>query len=135
MHDRGGQLDVAHPLAAHAAMRPFDAATVADQEERLVRKTRVDGRGVGVGDEQHVALVDRLEAANARAVESEAFLEAVDLELAERQAEMLPRAGEIDESDVDDLDAFSLRALDYLARAGLASGLCRYCHHTLLNLI
>jgi len=43
--------------------------------------------------------------------------------------------GEIDEADVDHLDALSLRAFDHLARAGLASGLCRYCHHTLLNLI
>ena len=30
MHDRGGQLDVPHPLAADAAVRDLDAATVAD---------------------------------------------------------------------------------------------------------
>ena len=30
MHDRRGQLDMAHPLAAHAAMRDLDAAAVAD---------------------------------------------------------------------------------------------------------
>ena len=30
VHDRGGQLDVPHALAAHAAMRDLDAAAIAD---------------------------------------------------------------------------------------------------------
>src|SRR4029077_12789318 len=70
----------------------------------------------------------RLEAANARAVESEAFGKAVHRELAQRQAEMLPGAWQVDEPDVDDLDALRLRALQHLARAGLADGLCFDCH-------
>src|SRR5882757_9943325 len=81
---------------------------VADQEQRLVRKARIDGCGVRVGDEQHVALVDCLEAANARAVESKSLRKAVDAQLAQRQAEVLPRAGEIDEADVNHFDALSL---------------------------
>ena len=83
-------------------------------------ETRVDRRRVRVRHEEHVALVDRLEPANAGAVEPEALGEAIHLELSERQTEVLPRTREIDEADVDDLDAFLLRALDYLVGARLA---------------
>ncbi len=101
---------------------------VADQEQGLVRKHRIDGGRVRVGDEEHVALIDGLEAADAGPVESEAAGEAVLLELAERQAEVLPCPREVDEPDVDDLDALSLRALDHLARAGLAAYFRLDCH-------
>src|SRR5260370_4656768 len=101
---------------------------VTDQEQRLVRQYRIDGRGVRVRDEQHVALIDRLEAADAGPVESEAARKAVLFELGERQAEVLPCARQIDEPDVDHLDALSLRALDHLARACLLACLRLYCH-------
>src|SRR5207245_9339814 len=94
---------------------------VADQEKSLVRKHRIDRGRVRVGHEHHVALVDRLEAADAGPVESEAGNEAVLFELSDRQAEMLPCSWQIDKPDVDDLDALSLCALDHLARAALAS--------------
>ena len=71
--------------------------------------------------EQHVALVDRLEPADARAVEAQAFREAVDLELPDRDAEVLPRPGEVDEPNVHDLDALGLGALDNLFRARLTT--------------
>ena len=101
---------------------------VADQEKCLVRENRIDRGRVRVGHEHHVALVDRLEAADAGPVESEAGDEAVLFELSDRQAEVLPCSRQIDEPDVDDLDALSLRALDHLARAGLAAGLRLDCH-------
>src|SRR5260370_13552727 len=91
---------------------------VTDQEQRLVRQYRIDGRGVRVRDEEHVALVDRLEAADAGPVESKAAREAVLFELADRQAEMLPRARQIDEPDVTHPAALPLCALDHLRRAG-----------------
>ena len=107
---------------------------VADQEKRLMGKNRVDRRRVGVRHEEHVALVDRLESADARAVKSEAVLEAVDLQLADGQAEMLPGAGKVDETHVDDLDALCFRPLEHFARTGLAhrfgfaDRFCLYCH-------
>src|SRR5207248_11683269 len=61
-------------------------------------------------------------------VKSEPILEAVDLELAERQAEVLPGARKVDEADVDHLDALRLRPLEHLARTGLADRFCLYCH-------
>ena len=94
---------------------------VADQKQRLVGKDRVDRRRIGVGDEQHVALVDRLEAANARAVESKTLAETVLFQLSQREAEVLPRTRQVDEADVDDLDALCLRAFDDLTRACLAA--------------
>jgi hypothetical protein len=42
------------------------------QDERLAGAERVDARGRRVGQQQHVRLVDRLEAADRRAVEAEA---------------------------------------------------------------
>src|SRR5205823_15066032 len=71
---------------------------IADQKKRLVRKDRIDRRRVWVRHEEHVALIDRLEPADARAVKSKPFLEAVDLQLAQRQAEVLPRPRKVDDT-------------------------------------
>src|SRR5262249_50871387 len=87
-----------------------------------------------VRHEEHVALVDRLEAADAGAVKPQSFRKAALVQLPEREAEVLPGAGQVDETNIDDLDAFCLRPLQHLARAGLASGLGHNCHeHTLLD--
>ena len=48
---------------------------VGDDADRRLREERIEACGVGVGNGQHVGLVDRLPAANRRAVESDAVLE------------------------------------------------------------
>ena len=53
---------------------------------------------------QHVALVDRLPAADAGAVEAQAVLEDVLVELVDRNGEVLPQPGEVHEPQVDGLD-------------------------------
>jgi len=54
------------------------------------------------------AVVDGLEAADRRAVEAQALLEDVLLELRHRDREMLPETWQVDEAEIDDLDAFLL---------------------------
>ena len=54
--------------------------------------TAVAGR-----DEQHVGLVDRLPAADPRAVEAEALLEELLGRAPDRDGEVLPGAGQVDE--------------------------------------
>ena len=65
---------------------------------------RIDERRVGLRHEEHVALVDRLPAADAGAVEAQAVFEDVFVELVDGDREVLPDAGEIHEPQVDGLD-------------------------------
>ena len=55
---------------------------------------------------EHVALVDGLPAADARAVEAQAVFEHVLRQLADRNGEVLPQAGKVHEPQVDRLDFF-----------------------------
>ena len=48
---------------------------VADQLRRRILGERIHHRGVGIGNHQHVAVVDRLPSANRRSVEAEALIE------------------------------------------------------------
>ena len=73
--------------------------------QRLVLRERVDHRGVGIGDQEHVRLLDLLEAADRRAVEAEAVLEDVLGQLVGRDREVLHEPGQVAEADVDDVDA------------------------------
>ena len=85
---------------------------------------RVDEERVRLRDEQHVGLVDRLPAADARAVEADAVLEDVLVEHLGRDGEVLPQAGEVHEAEVDGLDlALAEEGQDFAGRAGgFASG-------------
>ena len=76
--------------------------------QRLVLTERVDHGRVGVGHEQHVRLLDLLEAADGGAVEPEPLLEHVLCERVGRHREVLHQAGKVDEPDVDDLDPLVL---------------------------
>ncbi len=78
---------------------------VADQVHGRDAQDGVDRGRVGVREQEHVALVDGLEPADAGPVEPEAFGERRLLELADRHAEVLPGADQVDEPDVDDLHA------------------------------
>ena len=77
---------------------------VADHAERGDHGERIDERGVGLRQEEHVALVDRLPAADAGAVEAEAVFEHFFIELRDGDGEVLPDAGEVHEAHVDRLD-------------------------------
>src|SRR5690606_15795891 len=77
---------------------------VADHHNRLELGERIDEGRVGLRQEQHVALVNRLPATNARAVEPEAILEQVLGELGNGDAEMLPYARKIHKAEIRALD-------------------------------
>ena len=78
------------------------------QRERLRRAERVDVCRRRVGDQLHVRLVDRLEAADRRAVEHQAVDEEVLVEGARRHVEVLHDARQVAEPDVDELDVLVL---------------------------
>ncbi len=81
---------------------------VAVEVERLVLAERVENRRVGVGHEDHVRLLDLLEASDRRAVEAEALRELFLVELADRHREVLHQAGEVTEPQVHHLDSLAL---------------------------
>ena len=66
----------------------------------------VNDRRVSLRDDEHVALVDRLPAANRRSVETEAFLKTVFCQSTYRDCEVLLGAGEIHEAEIDSSDLF-----------------------------
>ena len=79
-------------------------ADVAYQAERLPVVHRVHRRGAGVRDQEHVALVYRLEPPDARPVEAGALFEQLLRDLARRNADVLQRAGNVRKLQVDNLD-------------------------------
>src|SRR5262249_30658635 len=85
---------------------------VADEDQRRDRGERIHLRGRGVGNEQHVGLVDRLETADRGAIEAEAVFEDVFPQLRDGNRKVLQEAGEIDEAQVDDPGALLLGHLE-----------------------
>ncbi len=65
---------------------------------------RIERGRLRLRHDEHVALVDPLPAADARAVEPQAVLEHVLGQLVDRDREVLPQAGEVHEPQVDRLD-------------------------------
>ena len=65
------------------------------QVERLVLAEGIDHHGGGIGQEDHVGLVDLLEAADGRAVEAVSFGEHLLRQRVRREGEMLHEAGKI----------------------------------------
>jgi hypothetical protein len=84
------------PLARHRV------AHVADHRERRLLVERVDERRGRIGHEQHVRLADLLEAADRRAVEPDPAGQEVLLELTRGDREVLPRARQVGELQVDE---------------------------------
>src|SRR6185312_9486053 len=89
---------------------------VADQRQRRILRERIELGRRRIGDEQHVRGVDRLPAADRRAVEPEAVLERVFLQLLNRDGRVLPDARQVDELQIDELYAVLLGELEDLAR-------------------
>ena len=80
-------------------------ADVADQAQRLPAVHRVHRRGARVRDQKHIALVYSLKSPDARPVEAGAFLEQLLRDLARRDADVLQRAGNVRELQVDNLNS------------------------------
>ena len=87
----------------------------------------VDHRRVGVGHEQHVRLLDLLEPPDRGSVEPEALLEDVLGELMGGDREVLHQAGQVDEPDIDDLDALVLHQAQHFRRGPLLHGSSLVC--------
>ena len=96
------------PWIARVHLAGHRVLDVADNAQRRDRGERVLERRCRVRHQQHVALVDVLEAANARPVEPDAFAEGVRAEFPGRDREVLPEAGEVHEFQVNDLDPLVL---------------------------
>ena len=76
-----------------------------------------------IRDEQHVGLVDLLEATDRRAVKAKSGLEVADVKRRERERHVLPHAGQIDELQIHHLDAaFSGELEHFRCRLGAGSG-------------
>ncbi len=82
--------------------------------QRLVLAERIDHRRVGIGDQEHVGLLDLLEPTDRRTVEPVALLEVVLGQLVGRDREVLHQARQVAEAKVDELDAVVLRQLEDL---------------------
>ena len=76
------------------------------QVQRLVLAERVEHGGGRVRYQQHVGLVDRLEAADRRSVEHPALGEHVRVERLHRNGEVLHGARQVTEPDVNELHVF-----------------------------
>ncbi len=87
--------------------------------QRLVGPEGVDDRRVGVGDQEHVGLLDLLEPPDRRAVEAVPVLERLLRQLVGRDGEVLHQAGEVAETEVDDFDVLALHQLHDVARSAL----------------
>ena len=119
--DAGG-LEVQLGLLRHVARVPGVGLAgqrildVAHQVQGGQRGERIHEGGVGVREQQHVRLVDGLEAADAGAVEPDAVLEQPGVELVGGDGEMLPQPGHVGEPQVHDLRAVLLGKVDHLSR-------------------
>src|SRR5262249_12710499 len=94
---------------------------VADEAEGGNRREGVHHGGRGIGHDEHVRRVDRLPAADRRAVEAVPLLEKLLAQFAGRDREVLPEAEQVEEFQVHRLDLAILRERQHV--------LCRLCCH------
>ncbi len=73
------------------------------EQQRLVGQERVLERCLGIGHQDHVRLLDLLEAADRRAVEADTVLEHGLVQLVSRDGEVLHLPGQVAEAQVDEL--------------------------------
>ena len=95
---------------------------VAVHDERLPASERVQVGGGGVGDEDHVRLLDLLEAAHGRAVEGVAVLELALVEHPGGDRHVLHHPRQVAEAQVDELDALRVDQLQHLVGGSLFHG-------------
>ena len=92
---------------------------VAMDAERLFGIERVDVGRLGVGQELHVGLVDRLPAGDRGAVEHEALVEEILVDEIGHHGHMLEPAARVGEADVDVFDILGLHQFQNLLLAHL----------------
>ena len=106
---------------------------VADQRQRRHLVDRVHERGRGVGDQEHVRLLDLLEPADRRAVEADPGGERLLRELGDGHREVLEGARHVGEAQVHHLQAVGHGEGEDRTRVRLRchaqSGLVRDCRH------
>ena len=114
-------LGLGRHVARVAAVAPTGHRVVhiADELQRGHALGRVDARRVEVGAQQHVRLVDALEAAQRGAVEALAALDQVLIDFRSGNAEVLPAPDQVGHQQVDAANALILNQ-----RLNLAKG----CH-------
>ena len=92
-----------------------------DHQGRMLAEG-IHDRGLGVGHQKHVRLLDLLEPADRGPVESVAFGESLLGQLIDRYREMLREPRQVCEAEVDDLNFVVLREFQYvLGRFGHVS--------------
>ena len=97
-----------------------------------VFEERIDQRGRRIGNQQHVAFVDRRPAADRRAVDAEAGFEGILGQLADRVRHVLLQAGEIGEAQVELLNLMLARILeDFFRSVGRCQEFLLNSYHTL----
>ena len=89
---------------------------VADEAQGGKRRERIHHRGGRIRHHEHVRGVDRLPAADRRAVEAESFLEHFLGQLTGRNREVLPESQQVEELQVRGLDLVVLRELEHVLR-------------------
>ena len=87
----------------------------------FITSVRISANGsmnavVGIGDQQHVAFVDRRPAADAGSVDAEAFFEAALIQLADRIGDVMLQAGNVRESQVQLFGVVLLCVFEYFLR-------------------
>src|SRR5467141_113128 len=101
---------------------------VANDVQRGNRGERIDERRIRIGEQQHVAFVNPLEAPDARAVESDTRREGTFVEFIPGNREMLPLTQHVAEAQVDDVDIMRCDCLEDIT-AVLFRSLWLCCAH------
>ncbi len=89
---------------------------VAKDDQRGLRRKRVQHRGRAIRHQHHVGIVDRLPPGDRRAVEHHPLVQKILADRAHVMRQMLPLAARIGEAEVDILDLVLLDQLHYLPR-------------------
>src|ERR1700692_2863316 len=89
-------------------------SNVANKAQSWGCREGVHNSGVVVGDNEHIAFMNRLKTAHAGAVESFSFYKCLDFKLVQWHPEVLPRTGNIDKLEVYHFDAMLFSKLQYL---------------------
>ncbi len=89
---------------------------LAEERQGRVVKERIAHHRARIRDHDHVAVVDRLEAAHRRAIEAEPIDEHASIDLIDRQGQMVQRSEQVDELHIDELDVVLLCEEEYVPR-------------------
>ena len=103
----------------------FAGAGVVDEEFHVEGLGLTEGVEAGagqVGEERHVGFVNGGEAADGRAVKSEALFHSVHGEISSVNGEVLFHTRQVGEANIDEFDLFSLDVIDNFLRTGKSHG-------------